>query len=84
VLSPSSLNTIKGDKVALKCKSLFNNDPIKLESAIKALEREVAYRAARGELEYMSGIDPWLNQGMFENEYDTIVNNDLFGVGRSV
>lgn len=60
-------NTIKGKKLRKKWNSLFKNNSLAAEKAIKVLDAEMEWRRKTGKFEFMHNAETWLNQGDFEN-----------------
>ena len=66
-LSPLRDNTMKSKKLEAKWNKLFKSKPHLEEKAIKVLEAELKWRKRNNSLDFMKGIESWLNQGEYEN-----------------
>jgi hypothetical protein len=74
-LSPKSLEGVAVNALKKKWKSLFKDNVVTENKVIAVLEAEVAWRIKGGELEYMTGIEAWLN-GAFYEKYEYLIEDD--------
>ncbi len=74
-LSPSSPDTILGERLKKKWNAIFKRDKEKQLNAIEVLKAEIKSKTKDGSLEYMVEAARWLNEGFFE-KLDYLVEND--------
>lgn len=67
-----ALNTNIGRDAANKFKAAFKNSPIDAVRALEALRKEVDYRTATDQLEFMTGIVKWIEEGHYDYNYETV------------
>jgi hypothetical protein len=74
-LSPSSAETILGQRLRKKWELVFKKDIEKQLFAIEVLKAEVADKKKSGDLEYMVEAARWLNEGFHEKFAHLITEN---------
>ena len=75
-LSPATVDTILGKRLASKWKSIFKGDIAAQEKAIQVLEIEVKDKKKSGDLEFMVEASRWLNEGYHE-KYSFLVDEGI-------
>lgn len=73
-LSPKSLEGVAVNALKKKWKSVFKDNKVAENKAILVLEAEIAWRLKGGEMEYMTGIEAWLN-GAFYEKYEYLLED---------
>ena len=75
-LSPSTVDTILGNKLKTKWNTIFKKDRDKQLFAIKVLRAEIESKRKSGDLEYMVEAYRWLNEGFHEKFSYLVESNE--------
>lgn len=76
ILSPASVKSKQARKLKRKWNLATNKDPELQEHVIKCLEAEVKLRERENKMEFMRGIETWLNNATWE-DYAYLLDEDL-------
>jgi hypothetical protein len=80
ILSPAKLETVLGNKIFRKLLRITKRNADTMDEIIKALNKEVLYRKKTGKMKYMKNIETWVNNGEWENSYNSDATRSSVGV----
>jgi hypothetical protein len=80
ILSPAKLETVLGNKIFRKLLRITKGNADVMDKIIKALNKEVLYRKKTGKMKYMKNIETWVNNGEWENSYNSDATRNSVGV----